>query len=458
MAENDVATPSQIYNEYEVKRRLPRTLMGGTTAMREARTEYLPQESGEEEKPYENRLARTFLYNGFRRTVSSHTGQVFDRPVVVEGPERLVEEWVPNITNEGRSLTAFMKDVFETALAEGFSIIHVEYPRAPDGLTAADVRDLDLRPYLVEIPPEALIGWDWEFIFGKPVIVEARIKEHYFEYNGKQKEQIRVLRPGEWELWRQSESDKSWKLFDSGNTEPIHVVPLVPVYTGKKYGPFMAEPPLTDLADQNLMHWQSGSDQRHVLHVARVPVLFGTGLGDEVTKLTVGPNRMIKATNPQATLQFIEHTGKAIDAGRTDLLDIEHRMSRMSLEMLIVDRSGDVTATERAIERAENESGLQSMARHTEDAVKAALALMLEWGGMSDAGLTVDVNRNFEIKITDASELSELRELRRGGDLSQTTLWAEFKRRAVLSDEFDAEKEMVLLGQEGPPGGSFGDE
>lgn len=130
----------------------------------------------------------------------------------------------------------------------------------------------------------------------------------------------------------------------------------------------------------------------------------------------------------------------------------------MSLEMLIVDRSGDVTATERAIERAENESGLQSMARHTEDAVKAALALMLEWGGMSDAGLTVDVNRNFEIKITDASELSELRELRRGGDLSQTTLWAEFKRRAVLSDEFDAEKEMVLLGQEGPPGGSFGDE
>ena len=454
MAE-DIATPSELWTEYEAKRQLPRHLMGGTTAMRAARTAYLPQEEGELDKPYENRLSRTFLYNAFRRTVMSHTGQVFDREVVVDGPERLVDEWVPNITNEGRSLTAFMKDVFETALSEGFSVIQVEYPQAPPGASSADVRNLDLRPYLIEVPPESLIWWNWELFYGKPVITEARIVESYYEDGGTKHEQIRVLTPGAWAVYRMRADDKAWVMVEDGTTDPITVVPLVAVVTGKKYGPFMAEPPLTDLGDQNLMHWQSLSDQRHVLHVARVPVLFGTGWDDETTKITIGPNRLVKASNPNATLTFVEHTGKAIEAGRQDLMDIENRMAKMGLEMLIADRTGGITATERAIERAENESALQSVARHTEDAITVALALMLEWAGMADAALEVDVNRNFEIKITDASELSELQQLRMNADLTRETLWLEFRRRGVLSDDFDAEAEATALGSEGPPGGEF---
>ena len=457
MAES-IGTPSELWNEYEAKRKLPRALMGGTAAMRAARTEYLPQEEGELDKPYDNRLSRTFLYNAFKRTVMSHTGQVFDREVLVEGPERLVDEWVPNITNEGRSLTAFMKDVFETALSEGFSVIQVEYPKAPPGASAADMRDLDLRPYLIEVPPDALIWWDWELFYGKPMITEARIIENYYDDGGVKKEQVRILTPGAWAVFRMKDDDKTWVMVEEGTTDPIKVVPLVAVFTGKKHGPFMADPPLTDLADQNLMHWQSGSDQRHVLHVARVPVLFGTGWDDEITKITIGPNRLIKASNPNATLNFVEHTGKAIEAGRTDLMDIENRMAKMGLEMLIADRPGDITATERAIERAENESALQSVARHTEDAIKMALEIMLAWAGMSDAGLTVDVNRNFEIKITNSNELSELQQLRMNGDLTRETLWIEFKRRGVLSDDFDPEAEDEALGQEGPPGGEFGDE
>jgi hypothetical protein len=432
--------------------------MGGTSAMREARTEYLPQEEGEQNRPYNNRLARTFLYNHFKKTVMSHTGQVFDRPVVVDGPDMLVEDWVPNITNEGRSLTAFMKDVFETALAEGLSIIQVDYPRAPEGISVADSRALDLRPYLVEVPPANLIGWDWEVVYGKPVITEARIVEEYFDDEGSRQEQIRVLTPGAWATFRQSKADQEYKLDESGTTAPINFVPLVPVYTGKKYGPFMADPPLTDLADLNLEHWQSGSDQRHVLHVARVPVLFGAGWEDEVTKITIGPNRFVKADNPNATLSFVEHSGRAIEAGRQDLMDIEQRMAKVSLEMLISDRPGDITATERAIERAENESALQTIARHTQDAIEMALEIMLEWAGMPSEGLEVDVNRNFEIKITDSQELTELQTLRANGDLTRETLWYEFRRRGVLSDDFDAEAEADALGQEGPPGGTFGGE
>ena len=37
---------------------------------------------------------------------------------------------------------------------------------------------------------------------------------------------------------------------------------------------------MIDLAWLNLAHWQSASDQRHILHVARVPFLFGRGLSE----------------------------------------------------------------------------------------------------------------------------------------------------------------------------------
>ena len=53
-----------------------------------------------------------------------------------------------------------------------------------------------------------------------------------------------------------------------------------------------AHPPLMDLAWLNLAHWQSASDQRHILHVARVPILFGRNLTLPEDGLALGPNRL----------------------------------------------------------------------------------------------------------------------------------------------------------------------
>lgn len=461
MAE-DVSKPHALYNEMEEKRRLCRTLMGGTEAMRDARTEYLPQEPAEEDDAYQNRLDRSFLFNAFKRTVSSLVGQVFDREVIVEGPTRLTDEWQYNVTNEGRTLTAFGKDVFETALAEGLSIIQVEYPRSPGQMRLDQERASGLRPYLIEVPPQNLIWWDWQVVAGRPILTEARIRESYFDDGGKRQDQIRVLRPGEWELWRANEA-RDWSLTESGNTAPIREIPLVPLYAGKKLGVMMADLPLKDLADMNVEHWQSSSDQRHVLHVARVPILFAAGWGEELNTVTLGPNVLLKASAAGATLQFVEHTGSAIGAGREDLQDIEDRMATVGLEMLMRDRPGGVTATERAIERAENESALEGMARNVESALEDALSIMCKWAGLTE-DVSCDVNRQFEMKISDAQELSDLRDLRLAGDLSRETLWYEYRRRGVLSDSFDPEEEAGRIDTEGPPtggaatGGMFGAE
>ncbi len=56
MAERDVSTPSDEYLKVAPCWTLPRTLMGGTKAMRAAGPLYLPQEKAETDSQYKIRL------------------------------------------------------------------------------------------------------------------------------------------------------------------------------------------------------------------------------------------------------------------------------------------------------------------------------------------------------------------------------------------------------------------
>lgn len=456
MDDQELTKPSRLWEAEEDKRQLPRSLMGGTAAMRESGREYLYQDEGETDAAYEARLVRTHLYNGFRKTVQSHVGRVFDRPVQVKGPPVLVDEWVPNITNDGRNLTIFAKGLMTRVLSEGLSFIHVEYPSMPADRTLRDERVMKARPYLLEIKPENLFQWTWVVEGGIPIVTLVRIREEVYSESAGPVVQIRELTRGNWRLYRRTAGpdESSWSVVGEGSTAPIQDIPVIPVYA-ERLGVYQSDPPLEDLADLNLAHWQSYSDQRHILHTARVPILFGAGLEDDMAKLVIGPNRLVKTAKPNATLQYVEHTGAAIEAGRKDLEDIEMRMARMGLELLIPHRPGEVTATERAINKAESESDLQIMARSLQDALKRALEMMLKWQGIVGE-VEVDVNSSFQLKIADTSELAELRELRMAGELTRRTLWNEFKRRGVLSDDFDPDEEEGTLDTEGPPKGKPG--
>ena len=73
----------------------------------------------------------------------------------------------------------------------------------------------------------------------------------------------------------------------------------------------VGELPLLDLAWLNIAHWQSSSDQRHVLTVARFPMLAGSGV-PENTNVVVGPDRMLTTPNADGKFYYVEHTGAAI--------------------------------------------------------------------------------------------------------------------------------------------------
>jgi hypothetical protein len=267
------------------------------------------------------------------------------------------------------------------------------------------------------------------------------------EFGEKDVEQIKVLTPGAWTTYRKDGVNGDWMVYASG-TSRLPEITLVPFYLMRTgYMTFM--PPLEKLAEINVSHWQSQSDQRNILHVARVPILFGSGFdGDE--KLVVGVNSATVTRNPAAKLSYVEHSGKAIEAGDKDLQNLEMQMQAMGLQLLTNQKPSGQSATGEISDDYKENSPLAMMARSLGDALERAFGYMAEYLGLGeDKGGEVEVHAEFGVSAQ-RTDLQQLLAVRAAGDLSQETLWGEMQRRDYLSEAFDPALEKARIAAEPP--------
>lgn len=452
---SDVNTPSAEYKRLAQTWHLPRTLMGGTRAMRKAATLYLPKEPAESSAAYGTRLKRTTLFNGFRKTVKDMTGKVFNKAVTLEKdvPEKL-KGYAENIDLAGRHINVFARDVFYDAMQTGIAHILVDMPPALQGATRAQEQAAGIRPYLCHVKCEDVIGWQTANVGGVVTLVQIRIRELVGEKDGEFGEvmvpQVRVLYPGRWEIWREATDGRekgNWVKVREG-VSSVPKITLATVYINRT-GFMAGEPPLEDLADLNVTHWQSSSDQRNILHVARVPILFGAGFSDDA-ELTIGASSMVRNSDKDAKLTWVEHTGQAISAGREDLKDLEFQMQTQGLQLLIP-KPGRQTATGEMRDDSKENSPLAMMAVALQDGLEAAFGFMAEYDGLGeDKGGSIVVNKDFGITAGAAEDLRLLLDAVNAGQISKETFWLECQRRGLLSDSFNPEVEKDRIASEAP--------
>jgi hypothetical protein len=453
----DVSTPSPEHAKAVDRAELPRTLMKGTRGMRRAESKFLPKLQAESQANYQNRLQRSVLFNAFKKTVADMTGKIFSKPIVLGADvPAAIKDFAENIDLTGRNLNVFARDAFYDAMQTGIGFILCDMHRAvqrPDGLPATrlDMQQAGIRPYLVYVPIENLLGWKSEQVAGVETLTQVRIKECVSVPDGdfaeKEVEQIRVLTPGAWQTWRKSEVQADvWMIYEEGTTS-VQKIPLAPVYLNRTS--FMCgAPPLEELADLNACHWQSSSDQRNILTVARVPILFGTGFEAE-TILEIGASSLVRNSNPNAKLQYIEHSGQAIGAGDKDLETLKQEMQAMGLQLLI-EKPGGKTATGEIRDDAKENSHLASMAASLQDALEHAFGFMAQFLGMGeDAGGSIVVNQEFGVP-SGWGDIAQVLAARVAGEISRETYWSEMIRRGFLADDFDPEVEAARLGSEAP--------
>lgn len=445
--EDDVSTRTAICNQDAEARKLERALIGGTKEMRAQGQTFTPKYEGEDLGVYKTRLDGTFLFNAFETAVRANVGKVLSRDIVINDDVPLeIAELTPNIDGQGRNLTAFALDAFREALIDGVSFIFVDFPKIlgvvdedgnPIRPLLSDQIAQAARPSAILYQADQIIGFKHENIGGIEQVTQVRIHEIVTEPSGEwgeaQIEQIRVLNRGSFEIWRKP--DKEWVMVKEGVTS-LEYIPIVPVYTNR-IGFMRGYPPLKALAELNLEHWISSSDQRKALTFARFAMMVFTGvMPGTVSK--VGPDIVVELQEPNAQWGKIESSGNGIEAGRLDLEALENKMQHAGMAIQVQDAQGDITATAASINSEEINSALLAAAGALEDSLDQMMQIMADYLGLPDGG-SVTVNKQFGRRKSTAT-VQDLTLLYNSGLLDGDTILTELQKRGDLSEDLDLEE------------------
>jgi hypothetical protein len=430
-----------------------RALMGGSSAMRDAGKEYLPKFGSESEEGYQARLKWSWLFNGYRKTVKDMTGRVFDTPVIIaDGAPSEVGTWAGNIDLQGNDLSTFARRVFEDAIGgAGISYIMVDAPQREGVVTQAQARASNLRPYFIHLRAEDVLGWKVETHENAPRLSQFRVMETVTETDPQDEfQEVEIAQVRVYDLiesrvqvrlYRQNDKHE-WIQAGGPYVSDIDEITVVPFYANRS-GFFTGSPLLDDLADVNIAHWQSQSDQRNILHFARVPVFVRTGWSDEDSPLVLGAAEAMSTSNPDAKAAWVEHSGAAIGAGRQDLKDLEFQMETHGLQLLAA-KPGRQSATGEALDAAKETSTLAMTADQLQDALEQAFVWALKYAGLA-GDVSVTVNKDFGVNAMGAQELTALLSAVNTGNMSRETFLREMVRRGMVASDMDVDDEMERL-------------
>lgn len=441
----------------------------GTLRLRKKRAVYLPQFPREPDDAYKDRAETSVLYNAFRRTVQGLVGMVFrnDPELDDDVPEDLLSH-AENIDQAGRALEVFARDVFEHGLRDGHSHIFVDFQRIEGQFdNALEEERAGVRPYWVHIDKADVLSFRAERVQGEHILTQFVYRERVVRPDGDYAEQevtryrvYKLVRAASsegiereegtavaFEVFRRTdekahgaaESDDLQKV-DEGVMD-IGRIPLTTFYAARK-GFMESDPPMLDLALENIKHFQVRSDRDTGIHVTNNPTPVFVGL--EPDEITVGSNNGIAIPNPEGSANYLEASGTGLESARQELQDIETRMAALGLAMLQRETRAAETAEARRIEKSETDSNLATAARSLQDALIEALGFHAEWLGKEEAG-TVSVNRDFEAQMLSPQMVQALVAMVDRQKLSLETMWEILERGEVLPEGFDREQEMDRL-------------
>lgn len=434
-------------------------VVDGQDEIHKAGEKYLPKLTDEETAEYFARLKRSDFFNATWRTIAGMAGMAFRKPPVVEVPAA-IEPMLTDIDMAGKAIDKLAKGLVEDMLEYGCFGLMVDHPSRPEGvkaITQAVAEQMGLRPVIRYYEIESVINWRYKRINNRWQLALVVLKESAEvgddEFSHKADDRYRVLdliqnAQGAW-TYRQRE----FRINDKGEDEQVGS-DMFPLLDGKPLSeiPFkivgaMEEPPLIDLVDANIAHYQINSDYRHGLHFTGLPTAVVAGYQKtEGEKLYIGSTSAWIFPDPQAKASFLEFTGQGLSETREALRALEQRMAVLGARMIADETTQAETLGGTQIKRAGENSILASIVLEVSDALGWALTIFAAWAG-SPGEVKYQINRDFNPAGLDAQQLTALVGAVQAGQVSEAEFFDLLQRHDVVDagktfEEHQAETEM----------------
>jgi len=409
------------------------TLLGGTYKIRKGHRKFLPQEPRELDEAYDNRLQRSVLAPYYVRLERMLAGMLTRKPVRLDDVSDVIREQLFDVDLQGNDLQTWLFQTSRICIRYGHVGVLVDAPAAGE----------NGRPYWVSYTPRDILGWRTELKDGKQELTQLRLQEKIVVpdglYGEKQVEQVRVLTPGAFEI-HQKDQQGDFKVVDEGRTS-LSEIPFSVAYSNRM-GVLESIPPLADIAELNLQHYQVQSDLSNQLHISAVPMLCIFGFPQSAEEISAGPGEAIALPSPgEADAKYIEPAGNSYDSQFRRLEQIASQINELGLAAVLGSKLVGETAEAKRIDRSQGDSTMMVVAQQMQDMIDNSLRFHAEYMQEPNAGSSL-VNRDFLGTRLEPLEIQALLQLYTAGTITQETLLLQLEAGEVLGDDFDVENEL----------------
>ena len=430
--------------------------VSGTQGLRQNARYLLPQEPAEQEESWNRRVSKATLSPFTTRIAEQAAGLILRKSIQVlpsdyqevEGAalDPYWEDFCRNVDGRGTDLETFSRRVLISSLLYGHSVILTDMPNAEPAANLREERESGLMPYFAHYDAQQILGWRTSTGGATAPIDQVRINEVVCEpvgsFGQEYVRQIRVLSPGQWQVWRKLST--GWAIHEEGTTN-IGQIPLSVAYSNK-VAEFISKPPLLSIAGLNISHAQANCDLQHALHVSAMPLLILKGFDDSDTDGTIGLSANSAILLPDTgDGKFIEPASSSFDAQQAYLDRLEDQMRNLGLATLFAQLSSPETAQAKQISRIDSDSLLSVVSRNLEDALQLAFDHAAEYIGKEAPKVLID--RDYNLSQLDGGSVGQYMNLYNNNVITQSTLLEILRNGEILGSDFDIELEVELTEQ-----------
>jgi hypothetical protein len=306
------------------------------------------------------------------------------------------------------------------------------------------------------VQKDEVINWKYTYENGKlkiyRVVLEETVQEDDGDFGTKEIVQHRVFEIGGGYLMRETTRGTYAKVEDSEWYNDLNHIPLVPFYA-KKTGVYESQPPFKSIYDLNWRLYNYDSWQWRNFAYAGNPILKIWGETEdqkEGAQQVMAVNRAMRfSSKDDGDAEWLEFSGTNIQKLSEEIEKIKRDISTMGVSMLTSKHDKTTqTATERAIDAAQEEGSISSMAVSLEYALNKAYAIYQEMsGGAEPIGDEISVNREFITQLLEAQDVQQLTSLYLNGVISKDKLLDELISGDYVK-EYDREEDELKINDE----------
>lgn len=428
-----------------------RTVLAGQDAIMYAGELYLPKLPGQSDDDYEAYQTRSTFYDATYKTQQALIGMACRKPPSLIAPPAFKP--VEEVTDTyGNDIWQFTSRVLEVKTAVGRVGILVDRPMLPLNATRADELAMDANPKLYVYSAEDILNWSYDKN-NQLVYVLLRRAKYGDAPTFDRKEEFIELKIDEdgwyrYTLYSEGQIEKSVTPTKDGS--PMNKIPFF--FCDSDDLP--NKPPLYDIVNLNVRHYQLYADYAHLLHYASIPTLVISGMLQIQDSFYIGSEKAIVLDSPGADAKWIKCGSDGAAPIKSELEELENRMASLGAQIL-QDRVSRETAQAAQLRNAYNTATLVNMTQEVSAGIQKSLRFAAWWMGIAPMSIQYAIDLGFNNPDIDAQTIQQLLQAYTSGAMSLEVFVTNMHQAGFIPAPYTLEEELVRLKSAPKPQNTF---